>query len=168
VGAEKVWVIGSRWTDQTAIGQRRCSDDSGPRMVLFGWLWFLSGAHQVVSGKGWSLPDATHCMPRSGGGREKTTFIGQVLLSLVSCAIRATIVRSSGSDLTVEINRACLVDRVKRGPSDRRWRHTEVRDVLEKYAEGAHDRKVRFYGAFWVNLFKVKVEEGFVMKRGLG
>lgn len=26
------------------------------------------------------------------------------------------------------------------------------------------DRKIRFFEGFWVNLFKAKVEEGFVMK----
>ena len=82
--------------------------------------------------------------------------------------IRAIAIRSSESDLMAEINRSCLVDWGKSGPSDRRgdrWRRdTEVWDVLEQCVEGAHDRKVRFFGGFWVYLFKVKAEEGFAMK----
>lgn len=95
MGAENIWAIGSWWIDWAAIGRRGCSDNNSPWVVLFGWLWFLSGAYRVVSDKGWSLANAIHCMPFSGGGEGETAFIGQVLLSLVAREIRATVVRSS-------------------------------------------------------------------------
>ena len=57
----------------------------------------LSDAYWVVSGKGWSPSNATHCMPRSRGGERETTFIKWVLLSLVAHAIKAIVVRSSGN-----------------------------------------------------------------------
>lgn len=61
---------------------------------------------------------------------------------------RSTAVRSSGSDLTVKIDRACLVDWVKRGPSNLWRRDTKVQFFLEKCAKGVYGRKGKVFRGF--------------------